>query len=64
MWPFLFTQCTKAGIHHDKKEVPIIQTDRLVLRSRAEKDIPNMLKMFNHEEVRKYLAIPLAMNTP
>ncbi|MGX1265681.1 RimJ/RimL family protein N-acetyltransferase [Rossellomorea marisflavi] len=40
-----------------KKEAPIIQTERLVLRPRAEKDIPNMLKMFNDEEVRKYLGI-------
>ncbi|VXB15768.1 conserved hypothetical protein [Bacillus sp. 349Y] len=40
-----------------KKEAPIIQTERLVLRPRAEKDIPNMLQIFNHNEVRKYLGI-------
>ncbi len=40
-----------------KKEAPIIQTERLVLRPRAKRDIPNMLQMFNHEGVRKYLGI-------
>jgi [ribosomal protein S5]-alanine N-acetyltransferase len=38
-----------------KKEAPIIQTERLILRPRAEKDIPNMLKMFNTDEVREFL---------
>ena len=28
----------------EKKEAPNIQTERLILRPRAEKDIPNMLK--------------------
>ncbi|MCM2603475.1 GNAT family N-acetyltransferase [Rossellomorea marisflavi] len=40
-----------------KKEAPINHTDRLVLRPRAEKDIPNMLQMFNHDEVRKFHGI-------
>ncbi|WP_421377935.1 GNAT family N-acetyltransferase [Bacillus salacetis] len=38
-----------------KKEAPEIQTERLILRPRAEKDIPNMLKMFNNDEVREFL---------
>lgn len=40
-----------------KKEAPKIQTERLILRPRAEKDIPNMLKMFNNDEVREFLGI-------
>lgn len=39
----------------EKKEAPNIQTERLILRPRAEKDIPNMLKMFNNDEVREFL---------
>jgi [ribosomal protein S5]-alanine N-acetyltransferase len=40
-----------------KKEAPKIQTERLVLRPRAEKDIPNMIKMLNDDVVREYLGI-------
>ncbi|MCA0173073.1 GNAT family N-acetyltransferase [Bacillus sp. RAR_GA_16] len=40
-----------------KKEAPKIQTERLVLRRREEKDIPNMLKMFNNDEVREFLGV-------
>ncbi|TYS86170.1 GNAT family N-acetyltransferase [Rossellomorea aquimaris] len=40
-----------------KKEAPKIQTERLVLRPRAEKDFPNMIKMFNNDEVREFLGI-------
>ncbi|CAI9396637.1 GNAT family N-acetyltransferase [Niallia sp. Sow4_A1] len=38
-----------------KKEAPKIQTERLILRPREGKDIPNMLKMFNNDEVREFL---------
>lgn len=38
-----------------KKEAPMIQTERLVLRRKLEKDIPNMLDMFTNNEVRQHL---------
>lgn len=37
-----------------KKDAPI-QTGRLILRRKEEKDIPYMLSLFNDEEVRRYL---------
>lgn len=37
-----------------KKDKPI-QTERLILRRKEEKDIPYMLSLFNDEEVRRYL---------
>lgn len=33
----------------------IIKTERLVLRRKQDKDIPQMLELFNDEEVRRYL---------
>ena len=38
-----------------KLEAPTIETERLILRRKMECDIPNMVKMFNTEDVRKYL---------
>lgn len=38
-----------------KKESQTIETERLILRARQEKDIPDMLEYFRDEEVRKYL---------
>lgn len=38
-----------------KKEAPVIETQRLVLRRRTDKDIPRMVTALNHEEVRAYL---------
>lgn len=38
-----------------KNEAPTIKTERLVLRRRQEKDIPQMLDLFNNDEVRQYL---------
>ena len=38
-----------------KKEAPKILTERLILRPKTEKDIPNMLRMFDNDEVREFL---------
>jgi RimJ/RimL family protein N-acetyltransferase len=38
-----------------KIEAPKLETERLILRRRMEDDIPFMVKMFNTDEVRKYL---------
>ena len=38
-----------------KKEAPAIITERLVLRHKMDKDIPEMLDLFNNDEVRQYL---------
>lgn len=38
-----------------KREAKRIRTDRLVLRRKHEKDIPAMLDLFQHEQVRQYL---------
>lgn len=38
-----------------KKEAPKIRTERLILRPLAEKDIPNMFRMFANDEVREFL---------
>lgn len=38
-----------------KIEAPTIKTERWVLRRRQEKDIPQMLDLFNNDEVRHYL---------
>lgn len=38
-----------------KKEAPVIETQRLILRRRMDKDIARMVTAFNHEEVRAYL---------
>lgn len=38
-----------------KIEAPTIETKRLILRARKEKDIPDMLEYFTDEDVRKYL---------
>lgn len=38
-----------------KPEAPTLQTERLILRRRLEKDIPQMLDLFTNDEVRKYL---------
>lgn len=38
-----------------KKEAPVIETPRLILREKRECDIPGMLDLFNNEEVRRYL---------
>ena len=38
-----------------KIEAPRIETARLILRRKTEDDIPNMLKLFNNDEVREFL---------
>lgn len=38
-----------------KLEAPYLETTRLILRCKMEKDIPHMVKMFNTDEVRQYL---------
>ena len=38
-----------------KTEAPTIETERLILRRKKEEDIPNMLLMFNNDDVRKFL---------
>jgi [ribosomal protein S5]-alanine N-acetyltransferase len=38
-----------------KPEAPTLETARLVLRRKTEDDIPHMVKMFNTDEVRRYL---------
>lgn len=38
-----------------KKEAPIIETGRLLLRRRLEEDIPFMTEMYNQESVQKHL---------
>ena len=38
-----------------KAEAPKMETKNLILRRRMEDDLPNMVKMFNTEDVRKYL---------
>ncbi len=38
-----------------KIEAPKLETERLILRRRMEEDIPNMVKMFNTDEVRQHL---------
>ena len=38
-----------------KLEAPKLETKRLILRRRMESDIPYMLRMFNDDEVRRYL---------
>lgn len=45
----------EGGNNIKKKEAIKFQTERLVLRPKAEKDIPNMFKMFNNNEVREFL---------
>ena len=38
-----------------KKLAPILFTDRLILRPKQEKDVPQMRDLFRNEEVRRYL---------
>lgn len=38
-----------------KKLAPILLTDRLILRPKQEKDVPQMLDLFRNKEVRQYL---------
>jgi len=38
-----------------KKQAPILLTDRLILRPKQEKDVPQMLDLFHNKEVRQYL---------
>ena len=38
-----------------KKEAPTIETKRLVLRRKKYDDIPDMMKMFNDDEVREFV---------
>ena len=38
-----------------KNEAPIIETKRLVLRRKKYDDIPDMMKMFNDDEVREFV---------
>ena len=38
-----------------KNEAPIIETKRLVLRQKKYDDFPYMMKMFNDDEVRKFM---------
>lgn len=38
-----------------KKLAPILLTDRLILRPKQEKDVPQMLDLFHNKEVRQYL---------
>ncbi len=37
-----------------KRDTPLI-TERLILRRKQDKDVPQMLELFNNEEVRRYL---------
>ena len=38
-----------------RNEVPTIETKRLVLRRKKDDDIPDMMKMFNDDEVREFM---------
>jgi len=38
-----------------RNEAPIIETKRLVLRRKKYDDIPDMIKMFNDDEVREFM---------
>lgn len=38
-----------------KKLAPILLTERLILRPKQEKDVPQMLDLFRNKEVRQYL---------
>ena len=37
-----------------KRDTPLI-TERLILRRKQDKDVPQLLELFNTEEVRRYL---------
>ncbi|MCL2388152.1 MAG: GNAT family N-acetyltransferase, partial [Defluviitaleaceae bacterium] len=38
-----------------RNEAPTIETKRLVLRRKKDDDIPDMMKMFNDDEVREFV---------
>ena len=38
-----------------QREAPVLRTPRLTLRPKRLSDVPNILELFNHDEVRRYL---------